>query len=258
MRRLLYLALIFSPVAAAASEPGRKLGEMLYIDGTNYLPQVGLALDLPDELRPGLYRQIALNWQDRPLQVGTYPARAFAERRQGDVGLKLTIEPDGRLARCSVIRPSGHDDFDTGACRHLLAYTSFHPGLDDAGARFGGEVAATFSYRLGLSVHVPVGPHAQEQAPSKPAVPLEPITLATLGITKAMRPPPTVGGISAAVRVETDGHVGACLLTSPTYVDAIDVAACDRLRRDVRFRPAEDREGRPAASRYTVSLSWRS
>jgi TonB family protein len=244
--------------AAAGAEPGPALGEMLDMDGRNYLPQVGLTLHQPDGPEPGLYRRIALNWQEHPLQAGAYPAEAFAARLEGEVGLSLTIEPDGRLSDCTVTAPSGVAALDAHACPHLLSRTAFHPGLDESGGRFGGTVAATLRYRLRLGVEMPAGPGgASDTGPATPAAPLDPVTLATLGIARGMRPPPTVGGISATLLVEADGRVGACLVSSPSYVDAIDRGACDRLRRDVRFRPARDAGGQAVASRYTVSLSWR-
>lgn len=259
MRSLLFLCLALAS-AAAGAKPGPALGEMLSIDGQNYLPQVGLTLHLPDGPEPGLYRRIALNWQEHPLQVGAYPAEAFAARREGKVALSLTIEPDGRLSACTVTAPSGFGALDAHACPHLLAHTAFHPGLDESGRRFGGTVAATLRYMLRLSVEMPVGPGeatASGAASATPAAPVDRITLATLGIAKGTRRPPTVGGIAATLLVEADGRVGACLVTSPSYVDAIDQGACDRLRRDIRFRPARDSEGKAVASRFTVALPWR-
>lgn len=244
--------------AATGAQPGPALGEMLSVDGENYLPQVGLTLHVPDGPEPGLYRRIALNWQEHPLQVGFYPAEAFAARREGKVELSLTIEADGRLSACAVTGPSGFGPFDAHACPHLLSRTAFHPGLDENGRRFGGTVAATLRYMLRLGVEMPAGPGEgpAAAAPARPAAPLDRISLATLGIAKGTRPPPTVGGIAATLIVEADGRVGACLVSSPSYVDAIDRGACDRLRRDARFRPALDAEGRAVASRYTVSLPW--
>ncbi len=259
MRIPLFLGLTLASAAAGAA-PGPALGEMLDIDGQNYLPQVGLTLHLPDGPEPGLYRRIALNWQEHPLQSGAYPAEAFAARREGKVGLSLTIEPDGRLSACTVTGPSGFGPFDAHACRHLLTHTAFHPGLDDNGQRFGGTVAATLRYMLRLGVEMPADrgeTTVPDADPATPAAPLDRITLATLGIAKGARPPPTVGGISATRLVEADGRVGACIVSSPSYVDPIDRGVCDRLRRDVRFRPARDAQGQAVASPYTVSLPWR-
>ena len=241
-------------LAAAPADAAPKLGEFRNVGGTNLLPQVGLTLEVPEGPQPGIYRQISLNWHDHELQVGTYPRKAFAAGREGAVGVSLAVEPDGRLSGCSVTRPSGVAEFDAYACRHLLAHAAFHPGLDSAGKRFGGTVPATFHYTLGLSVHMPV-PGGDAGVPAKPARPLGTIDLAALGIAKDYRPRPEIGGISATLAVEADGRVSACTVESPTFVDAVDAGACDRLLA-ARFSPAEDAAGQPVASRYTVSLSF--
>ena len=239
--------------AAAAADPEPTLGKMRFIDGVNVLPQVGLTLDVPDGPQPGVYRQISLNWHDRKLQTGTYPRKAWAARREGAVGLSLAIEPDGRLSGCSVARPSGDTEFDAYACRHLLANVAFHPGLDAAGKRFGGTVPATFRYMLALGMQMPF--RAGDPALAKEAKPLQPIDLAAVGIAPDFRPRPEIGGLSATLAVEADGRVSACTVESPTFVDAVDAEACDRLLA-VRFDPARDAGGSPISSRYTVSLSF--
>jgi hypothetical protein len=255
MRRILFLTLVFAPVAGLQAAPQPVLGEWIELGGEQFLPQVGLTLHVPDEPQPGVYRQIALNWQDRPLQVGRYPAQAFAARRDGKVGLSLTIEPDGKLSACRVTQSSGDRELDDHSCGHLLAHTAYHPGLNDRGARFGGTVPATLRYMLHATMEGPVARGDARPEPIKAPVPLEGIKLATLGIAERSKPPPNVGGIGASLAVEADGSVSACLLHSPTYVDAIDQLACDRLRA-LRFRPALDAENRPVPGRYAFGLPW--
>jgi hypothetical protein len=59
--------------------------------------------------------------------------------------------------------------------------------------------------------------------------------------------------IRVMLAVSAKGAVTACLLTFPTYVDALDKGACDRLRKQ-RFTPALDRNQRPVASLAGVTL----
>jgi TonB family protein len=255
MRRLSGLLLLLASGTAlhAAAPP---LGEFVEDRGEQFLPQVGLTLHVPDGPQPGVYRQIALNWQDRPLQVGRYPAAAFAARRDGEVGVSLTIAADGKLSDCRVIHSSGDRELDNFSCAHLLAHTAYHPGLDESGTRFGGTVPATFRYMLRAIME---GPAAGGGAPAetvKPPAPAEGIKLATLGIAAGSKPPPNVWGIGATLAVEADGSVSACFLHSPTYVDAIDKQACDRLRA-LRFNPALDSQNRPVAGQYAFGLGWR-
>ncbi|HEX9954506.1 MAG TPA: TonB family protein [Allosphingosinicella sp.] len=254
MRRTLLLSLLALPAAAGAAPP--KLGEMVEVGGETLLPQLGLRLDLPEGPEAGVMRRIALDWQSKPIQVGTYPAAAFATRREGRVGLSLTVENDGRLSACKVTKPSGVAALDAHACKHLLAYAAFHPALDDEGRRAGDTVAAELGYQLRMMINTLAGEPSAAPPPQVPAAPVEPVTPETLGITRTTRLPDWTGGISAAVLVRADGSVGACTLTSPTYFDAVDLAACRALRERVRFRPARDAQGQALESALTVSVSF--
>jgi TonB family protein len=246
MPGFLALALLLAPPS---------LGEWVEIGGEQFLPQVGLDLEVPDQPQAGVYRQIALNWQDKPLQAGRYPAAAFAARRVGKVGLSLTIAADGKLAACRVTGTSGDRELDEYSCAHLQSHTIYHPGLDDRGGRFGGTVPATFRYMLRASMEGPVAGGSPGPTTAKDPVPPETIEPATLGIAARSKPPRNVWGIGATLAVEADGSVSACFLHSPTYVDSIDKQACDRLRA-LRFRPAMDSENRPVAGRYAFGLPW--
>lgn len=241
--------------AAAAAGPQPVLGKLIHVDGVNLLPSASLALDVPSGPQPGVYRQISLNWHDRPYHLGKYPSKAFAARRGGKVGLRLRIETDGRLAACSVTAPSGVAELDAHACPHLIANTGFHPGLDAKGRRFGGSVAASLTYSLSGSMNVLAPGDVPPPEPHRDAKPPESITLATLGIGKDIKPRRSIGGISATLAIAADGNVAACTVESPTFIDAVDTEACSRLLA-MRFRPAEDAAGRAVASRYTVSLPF--
>lgn len=250
----LALLVLLALSSAAAAAPEAKLGEWITVGGESYLPQVGLKLHLPFGPQPGIYRQIELNWRDGPLQVGPYPAEAFAKREEGDVGLSLDIETDGSVRGCRVAEPSGIPSLDAHACRHMLNHIRFHPGLDDRGEPFGGTVAARLGYELRARVSRPVEGYVEP--PARSARPLQRIDLASIGIAPGTRRPKLVFGISADLMVEVDGSVSSCTLASGSFVDAIDRQACDKLRA-MRFKPGEDAGGKPVAGRYTVSLEWK-
>ncbi|HEX8527557.1 TonB family protein [Allosphingosinicella sp.] len=241
--------------AAPAQQPAR-LGQEVTIRGTTYHPQVSLYLDQPEDAQPGIYRRISLNWRARPLQAGNYPAAAFAARREGEVGLSLTIAANGRLTGCTVTRPSGEPSIDAHACLHLMRNAVFHSALDESGARRGGTVGAVMEYTLPIRVHMPMFRPGPPDGPARQPRPLEPVGPATVGIAPGTPPPPDVGGIGVTVAVGADGSVTACTLHSPTFIDSIDKRACDTVRRDMRFDPAKDSEGRAVPYRYAFWVNW--
>jgi TonB family protein len=258
MRTLLVAAALVAPFAAAEAAPARApaLGRMITVGGDSQQPQVALSLDEPQEAEPGLYRRIALNWRARTLQSGTYPAAAYAAGREGDVGLSLAIDDSGRLTGCSVTESSGEASIDAHACPHLTRNAVFHPALDDQGRRRGGTIAASLRYTIRLYVNMPApGGDAPTAGPARPPRPLEATGFASFGVAPGTRRPADVWGLGATLAVDEAGAVTACTMHSPSYVDAIDKAACDRLRAH-RFEPARDSEGRAVTGRFAVSAGW--
>jgi TonB family protein len=258
MRTLLVAASLLAPLPAAQAAPARApaLGRMITVGGDSQLPQVALSLDQPEEAEPGIYRRIALNWRARPLQSGTYPAAAYAAGREGDVGLSLVIDDSGRLTGCSVTESSGEASIDAHACPHLTRNALFHPALDDQGRRHGGTVAARLNYSIRLYVNTPAaGGDAPTAGPARPPRPLEATGFASFAVAPGTRRPADVWGLGATLAVDAAGAVTSCTMHSPSYVDAIDKAACDRLR-TLRFEPARDAEGRAVTGRFAVSAGW--
>jgi TonB family protein len=258
MRTLLVVASLLVPVAAAQAAPARApaLGRMITVGGDSQEPQVELSLDQPQEAEPGIYRRIALNWRARTLQNGTYPAAAYAAGREGVLGLSLVIDDSGRLTACSVTESSGEPSIDAHACPHLTRNALFHPALDDRGRRHGGTVAARLAYTFRLYVNMPApGGGSPDPAPIRPPRPLEATGFASFAVAPGTRRPADVWGLGATLAVDSAGAVTACTMHSPSFIDAIDKAACDRLR-TLRFEPARDAEGRAVASRFAVSAGW--
>ncbi|HEX8655200.1 MAG TPA: TonB family protein [Allosphingosinicella sp.] len=254
MRTLTIAVALLASTAASAQRGAPALGRDLVVGRQTYTPQVRLDLDQPLEPQPDVYRQLALDWRAGPLQVGPYPAAAFAARQEGDVGVSLTIDASGRLTACSVAVPSGIAALDGHACPHLLARARFHPGLDAGGTRIGGTLPARLRYILLPRVETLAG-GSDERSLRRGPRPPAPITLESLGIDPRTAPPADVYGVGASLAVDAAGAVTACTLHSPTYDDAIDKRACDRLLA-LRFEPALDMDGSPTASRYGFGVEW--
>jgi protein TonB len=78
-----------------------------------------------------------------------YPRRAVQREIEGNVGVSVTIGPDGRVTGCSVSNSSGNDDLDQAACEGMQRYARYEPALDDAGNPTSGRDSMTIVYRLG-------------------------------------------------------------------------------------------------------------
>ena len=77
-----------------------------------------------------------------------YPARALREEIEGTVGVRVTVNPDGRAANCSVTASSGSDILDAAACQGMERYARFDPALDAAGNPTNGSYSTRITYRL--------------------------------------------------------------------------------------------------------------
>lgn len=86
------------------------------------------------------------SWAER-IQAN-YPTRAAREEREGRVGVRVTISPDGRVSACSVTSSSGSPDLDSAACDGMTRYARFDPALDDAGNPTTGSYSTAIVYRL--------------------------------------------------------------------------------------------------------------
>jgi len=256
-RLLTLVPLVLAPPALAqrhASQP-QAFGSSWFEHGDTRETRLTfetVRIETPDPL---LYRPIEYDWHSSSLQSGLYPAAAFAGREEGTVRLRIAVDAAGKPSACEVSGSSGIAALDAHSCPHVLAHVRFFPALDRSGARVGGIVSASLSYRLKIYVEGPSDrpPSAQ---PAREAAPEAAVTLATLGISHATPKPAEGGGITALLQVDREGSVVACDLIGATQVDALDKQICDRLIA-VRFTPALDAAGTPIASVHPVAVEWR-
>ncbi|WP_395392744.1 TonB family protein [Novosphingobium sp. BL-8A] len=78
----------------------------------------------------------------------SYPPKAAREEREGRVGVRVSIGPDGKVTSCSVTSSSGSPDLDAAACDGMTRYARYNPALDDAGNPIAGSAATAIVYRL--------------------------------------------------------------------------------------------------------------
>jgi protein TonB len=62
-----------------------------------------------------------------------YPAQAQARGEEGTVQARLSVDTDGRVSACTVIRSSGHSSLDSATCRILERRARFTPAHDSSG-----------------------------------------------------------------------------------------------------------------------------
>jgi protein TonB len=77
-----------------------------------------------------------------------YPESALRAEKEGRVGVRVTIGPDGHVAECSVSSSSGTPALDSAACEGMQRYARFDPALDDAGNPTSGSYSTSVVYKM--------------------------------------------------------------------------------------------------------------
>lgn len=242
--------------AAKTKKPpkGHFGSEWVGADGDMRRPSLHLWVEPPRD-DAAIYRAAQYDWKRSSIQVGPYPAAALKADQEGVVDLKLMVDAMGKPTDCHIIKGSGVAELDAHACPQLLRHAQFYPALGSDGQRIGREVSVSLSYILKLYVSVPAMTNFADQ-PRKPALPLNPITLETIGITDAHKAKIDNYAIAADVAIGADANPTSCLLTAPTLDDAIDAMVCDRLMQ-LGYKAASKWNGEAVADIVRVSLPLR-
>ncbi len=77
-----------------------------------------------------------------------YPARALREGTEGRVGVRVTVNAEGRVDACSVSSSSGSSVLDEAACQGMQRYARFDPALNDGGNPVSASWSTTIVYQL--------------------------------------------------------------------------------------------------------------
>ena len=62
-----------------------------------------------------------------------YPAEAQRNGEEGTVQVALSVEPNGKVSACTIIRSSNHESLDRATCSILQRRARFLPARDAAG-----------------------------------------------------------------------------------------------------------------------------
>ena len=76
------------------------------------------------------------------------PPEASRNGAQGDVGVRMTVSPDGLVRDCTVISSSGSPSLDAATCRIILERTLFRPAYDVDGRPVADVVASRVHWIL--------------------------------------------------------------------------------------------------------------
>lgn len=93
--------------------------------------------------------------------AGDYPVAAASTGTEGDVRVRLTVDPEGRVFACEIERPAGAE-LDGPTCALLMARARFQPSRDAAGRAVASTYSTTIAWRLPANA-VPVVPFAPAQ-----------------------------------------------------------------------------------------------
>lgn len=82
-------------------------------------------------------------WQSGTIRDRDYPAAASRARVGGEVEVRFTIQPTGRVTGCRVTRSSGDAALDATTCRLIQQRFRFKPATDAAGD----AIASAYGWR---------------------------------------------------------------------------------------------------------------
>ena len=82
-----------------------------------------------------------------PAYYDVPPAVARRLGLEGRVMLRLTIQPDGKVAQAEVVTSSGRRDFDEAAQSWIVAHWTYQPAIKD-GAPIAAQALAAVNFSL--------------------------------------------------------------------------------------------------------------
>lgn len=203
--------------------PPPPAGDVVSVDGwpVRYLPRVPAGAYLP--LPPG----------------DDFVERDRNRPRTASVELLFSTDAAGALTQCRVMRPSGIAVYDEASCRVLAATKLPHPIT---------QMPLQLNWdRRRVSARLPVRP----QGPELPAFP--PVDTGRIAGVDL----PRNGAVTVILTVSPEGGLSGCTVSGPSYVDALDAAACALFPPDLRFNPARGNFGEPVAGTLRMVVDWK-
>lgn len=156
----------------------------------------------------------------------------------GSVGLLLTSDGEGAITTCQIVQPSGMAELDAAACGAIApsgqkAYLLGYPVM----LEWRGN-----TLRLVAPVEVEP-PLARSRATPEAAM-----------IAGAQLPENAV--VRFELTVSPEGRLAGCEVIGPSYVDALDIAACRLFGPDARFTVPRGNFAEPVSGRMRYRVDW--
>jgi len=158
-----------------------------------------------------------------------YPMKAFEKQWEGVTRFDLLVDPNGRVAKCTVTKSSGHEDLDETTCSLASFRARFTP------ARGPGGAPAYGVYRSQAIWVIP-----EHSLPN--TAPGPDLQVSVNKLPEGTQRPPAV---QLAYMVDSSGRISTCagLKGSPAQPAALVDVACRELASRVPQQPAMTTDG---------------
>lgn len=166
-----------------------------------------------------------------------YPVESMLTGEHGRTGFSLEVDPDGRVASCTIFTSSGFPRLDDLTCALVTRRARFIPAVDEAGRPAFGRYAQHMRWELDRDGSLSAKSLAWKRPQSS--------------VAKKER-----GTVLFGAVVQTDGSVGDCTIIESSGYPALDAETCRRVLQLTRQTPRRDDEGRLVARRFECAIAW--
>jgi TonB family protein len=188
-----------------------------------------------------------------------YPREALNERREGTTTFLLDVNEVGRVTDCTVTASSGFFDLDTTTCIKVFIRSRFEPALDKDNKPTAGTWSSRVRWEIphkGFGAIVSLN-NIDESFPRPP----KSMRLVALPVKKKDYPPEALeqkrqGITIVGLDITTQGMVENCKVASSSGHQDLDAQSCAIARREGRFAPALDYQGKPTAGKVSQKIEW--
>ena len=174
---------------------------------------------------------------------------AKRNRFEGVVGLRIRVEADGRVSRCSVVISSGFEAIDIATCRIYLTSPPFRPARNERGEAVAEEAFQRAWWDPGPPPPTGVVVRAQAAVPIGEVIANDDYPAAALRAGEE-------GDVEYRLTIGPTGRVEECVVTASSGSASLDAATCRLLGGRWRFVPARNGTGEAVRDVQTGWIRW--